>query len=111
MWCSRLAYLLTCNVPKDRVLHVPESVSLVNKPCENATNNLKVVYNRPEVKEDFAVCVKGLDFPEVDLSVKLVEWIELLLLLGAKRIFFHEFEIHPNMKKVMDYYEQRGKVS
>ena len=42
-------------------------------PCGVARNNLRVVYNRlaeNETKKDFAVCVKGLDFPQDDLSVR-----------------------------------------
>ena len=53
-------------------------------------------------KAKFAVCVKGLDFPEEDLSVRLVEWIELLTTLGANKIFFYQLEIHPNVSKVSD---------
>ena len=40
-----------------------------------ATNNLRVVFNQlPEnqAKKDFAVCVKGLDFPQDDLSVRFL---------------------------------------
>ena len=56
--------------------------------CDVATNNLRVVFNQlPEnqLKKDFAVCVKGLDFPQDDLSVRFsflilfmvggVEWL------------------------------------
>ena len=35
-----------------------------------------MIYNKPEdgaAKEKFAVCVKGLDFPDDDLSVRLGE--------------------------------------
>ena len=38
-----------------------------------ATNNLRVVFNqlpKNQTKKDFAVCVKGLDFPQDDLSVR-----------------------------------------
>ena len=37
-------------------------------------------------KKKFAVCVKGLDFPHQDISVRLVEWIELLNILGADKV-------------------------
>lgn len=56
-------------------------VSLVEKECDNATNALTVFNNRPnpgEPKLRFAVCVKGLDFPTDDLTLKLLEWIEIL---------------------------------
>ena len=39
-----------------------------------------------EKKKKFAVCVKGLDFPSEDISVRLVEWIEMLNILGADKV-------------------------
>lgn len=103
-------YLIACVIPQPYAKLIPESVSLVEKPCDNATNNLRVIYNTAEVRKDFAVCVKGLDFLYEDLSVKLVEWIELLNMLGADKIFFYELQVHKNISKVLDYYEKEGKV-
>lgn len=90
--------------------HIPQSISLVEKQCDNSTNNLRVIYERPIEKKDFAVCVKGLDFLHEDLSVRLVEWIELLNLLGADKVFFYELQVHPNISKVLRHYETEGKV-
>jgi hypothetical protein len=57
------------------------------------------VYNKPEgEKKKFAVCVKGMDFPEDDLSVRLVEWILLLNTLGADKIFLYNLEVQRNNK-------------
>jgi hypothetical protein len=65
-------YLLACQLPKSHWGRVPASVSIVEEPCQTATNNLRVIYNKHEgPKEKFAVCVKGLDFPDDDLSVRL----------------------------------------
>lgn len=74
---------------------MPVSVSVVEKPCNNATNNLRVIYNLPPggKKKGFAVCVKGLDFLHEDLSVRLVEWIELLTLLGNDKVFFYKLQV------------------
>ncbi|CAH2052505.1 unnamed protein product, partial [Iphiclides podalirius] len=60
--------------------------------------------------EEFAVCVKGLDFLHEDLSVRLVEWIEMVRILGADKIFFYELQVHPNITKVLDYYKGVGAV-
>ncbi|CAH1962938.1 unnamed protein product [Acanthoscelides obtectus] len=103
-------YLIACVIPQKYRDHIPQSISLVEKQCDNATNNLRVIYERPREKKDFAVCVKGLDFLHEDLSVRLVEWIELLNLLGADKVFFYELQVHPNISKVLRYYEQEGKV-
>lgn len=74
------------------------------------TNNLPVYNRRPQVKQKFAVCVKGLDFPHDDVSIRLVEWIEMLNLLGASKIFLYELDVHKNISKVLNYYQQRGMV-
>lgn len=105
-------YLIACRIPKPFHGIVPASVSLVEKECETATNNLRVIYNRPpdDHKKGFAVCVKGLDFLYDDLSVRLIEWIELLNMLGADKIYFYNLQIHQNISKVLKYYEKEGKV-
>jgi len=105
-------YLLACQLPKSHWGKVPASVSIVEKQCDQATNNLRVIYNKPEngKKEKFAVCVKGLDFPNDDLSVRLVEWIEMLTTLGANKIFLYQLETHPNVTKVLEHYVSTGKV-
>uniref|UniRef100_A0A7G3AL54 Glycosyltransferase family 92 protein n=1 Tax=Lutzomyia longipalpis TaxID=7200 RepID=A0A7G3AL54_LUTLO len=105
-------YLLSCPIPWDHRHLVPVSVSLVEQQCATATNNLKVLYNRPldNEKKMFAVCVKGLDFLYQDLSVRLIEWIELLGILGADKIYFYDLQIHPNMSKVLQYYRKLNKV-
>ncbi|XP_044260704.1 uncharacterized protein LOC123008768 [Tribolium madens] len=102
-------YLVTC--PVDLVNgETPFSVSLVEGPCENASNNLRIFESYFEPKKNFVVCVKGLFFPFDDKSQRLVEWIELLWLLGAEKIHFYEFSVHPNIKKLLNYYENLGKV-
>ncbi|BES91209.1 DUF23 [Nesidiocoris tenuis] len=103
-------YLIACQIPEHYHSQIPLSVSIVEKVCDNATNNLRVVYNKPPKKGGFAVCVKGLDFLYTDLSVRMVEWIELLGLLGAEKIFFYELQTHPNISKMLKYYQERGKV-
>lgn len=105
-------YLIACQIPKPFQALVPASVSIVEKQCDTATNNLKVIYNLPadDRKKGFAVCVKGLDFLYDDLSVKLIEWIELITLLGADKIYFYELQVHPNISKVLRHYEKEDKV-
>ncbi|XP_053202605.1 uncharacterized protein LOC128387433 [Panonychus citri] len=108
-------YVINCKIPRikgfpKKISYAPNSVSLVDSKCQKARNNLRVINNRPEVKQDFAVCVKGLDFLHEDLSVRLIEWIELLKILGTKKIFLYEMEIHPNISKVLNYYQEKGLV-
>ncbi|XP_059472474.1 uncharacterized protein LOC132194899 [Neocloeon triangulifer] len=106
-------YLWSCRIPDEFQSRVPESVSLVGHPCQNPSNNLRVVYNLPESgeKENFAVCVKGLNFMHsAHTSVRLIEWIELLKMLGASKIIFYELATHANISKVLDYYSRTRNV-
>lgn len=107
-------YLLACVLPPDRRDLPVAAVSLVERPCARATNLLAVhggdrapVTTRGEV----AVCVKGLDFLHEDLSFRLVEWIELLLLLGAEHVYMYELQVHPNVRHVLQHYTDRGLVT
>lgn len=101
-------FLMSCPLLDSK--HIPDSVSIVRKKCEKVTNNLRIINNKPAIREDFAVCVKGLDFLFEDISVRLVEWIEMLNILGAKKIFLYELEVHPNISKVLSYYVKQGLV-
>ena len=104
-------YLLSCKIPKTHSHKIPISISVVNEPCDIVTNSLKVIFNKEKgQKNDFAVCVKGLSFPTDDLSSRLVEWIELLHLLGVDKLFFYDLGMHPNVQKVMQYYVKKGLV-
>ncbi|XP_064080894.1 uncharacterized protein LOC135197749 [Macrobrachium nipponense] len=105
-------YLMSCQVPSQYQNLVPESVSLAEKPCDMATTHLRVINDRPPSgeKEDFAVCVKGINYPFNDLSVRLTEWLELLFLLGANKVFMYDMEVHPNISKILSYYQDKGQI-
>ena len=109
--CPVSPYLISCPLPPSHANMTPQSVSLVEEQCETSTNYLNVIYNLPrDNKDKFAVCVKGLDFPLEDLSVRLVEWLEVLKALGADKIFLYSLDVHPNVSRVLDYYTRRGEV-
>ena len=40
------------------------------------------------------------DFPSEDISIKLVEWIEISRALGAAKIFLYKLDVHSNILKV-----------
>ncbi|CAL4133718.1 unnamed protein product, partial [Meganyctiphanes norvegica] len=106
-------YILSCNVPKEYSMHIPTAVSLVEGECDLATNILKVNYNMPKDggdKENFAICIKGIDYPHQDLSFYLVEYIELCRLMGVHKLFIYDYDSHPNMSMVLRYYEIQDQV-
>ena len=68
-----------------------------------------MIYNpvtTTERKKPFAVCCKGSYFPKVDLSLRLVEWIEVQRALGADKITLPILEVHPNMMKAVNSYHR-----
>ncbi|CAB3387603.1 Hypothetical predicted protein [Cloeon dipterum] len=102
-------YMLTCKLPANG--EIPKSVSIVADRCDNATNNLKVIYNqlpREEKKKGFAVCAKTLFFENRDLPTRLVQWIEMLRILGASNISFYTFQVGEVVKRVLNYYQGTG---
>ena len=105
-------YLLTCTVPYHGGDQSVQAISIVedsgnNSSCYKPSNYLKVIYNTEQIK-DFAVCVKGLNFPLEDLSARFIEWIELMSILGADKIFFYEYAVHHNVKRVLNHYIKKG---
>ena len=64
-------------------------------PIENGEINGAVKEEEEEkvdVKKDFCVCVKPLDFPgDPRLATRLIEWIESMILLGAQKIVIYLF--------------------
>ena len=97
-------HLLGC-YPPDSVKHlVPESVSLVETKCPRSkpSNNLRVFYDKPERghKQGFAVCSKSLSHLG-DMSMRFIEWIELLRALGVDKIILKILAVHPNVMKVI----------
>ena len=95
--------ILECR-PHNSVKHlVPVSVSLVQTECpkNKPSNNLRVFNDKHESghKQGFAVCVKHL-IQIADMSMRLIEWIELLRALGVEKIIIKILAVHPNVMKV-----------
>ncbi|CAL4168440.1 unnamed protein product, partial [Meganyctiphanes norvegica] len=110
--CPLRGYLITCEIPQEIRKQVPTAVSLAEDPCLKVKNVLRVINNQPEgeTKKDFAVCLKGFDFVNYDISIYLVEWLELISLLGIHKVYLYNLNLHPNMSKVLNYYRNRGLV-
>ncbi|KAH8366679.1 hypothetical protein KR084_011769 [Drosophila pseudotakahashii] len=122
-------HLLSCPIPREvppaAVESLPQTVSLVSRICDKASNSLRVNVNQAavvtsqnatakghqnltETPLNFGVCLKGFDFPYVDLSERLIEWFELQRILGASRIYAYMYDVHPAVQRVLDYYQRTG---
>ena len=82
---------------------MPVSVSLVESECPGGkpSNNLPVLYGKRESgeKRGIAVCSHGLSQLE-DVSLRIIEWIELLRALGVDKIILPVLAVHPNILTV-----------
>ncbi|EDW78307.2 uncharacterized protein Dwil_GK16241 [Drosophila willistoni] len=113
-------HFLDCPLPEgDYKWMIPQMVSLVAKRCERGTNLLKVIYEPDEDKDKdkddvltsdnqnasrFVVCVKTMDFLYVDKSWRLIEWLELMRLLGVGKVVLYDGNMHTNMSRVVHHY-------
>ena len=59
--------------------------------------------NLKSKKEGIALCSKSLSHID-DTSIRFMEWIEVLRLVGVKKIVFYVLDVHPNVMKVMKFY-------
>ncbi|KAL7012492.1 hypothetical protein ACKWTF_014883 [Chironomus riparius] len=99
-------YLISCEVP----LSVPPShVSLVERRCGSANNLMKVKNKRPKrnKKEAFIVSVKRFEFTD-DISLQIIEWSEILKILGVNKVEFFVHFCHSNVLNVLKFYESEG---
>lgn len=93
---------------------IPQLVSLVfGNSCSVPQNALKVVqpperaraptHHRRRLRT--GVCLKYLRYPKGDMSERLVEWLELMRLLGATRIRAYDIgELHANISRTLARY-------
>ena len=98
--------MLTCDIPKNLEEFIPRAIAITtNESCKVKLDNaLRVIYNKPQVQKQFGVCVQDLRFGTIDMSVRLIEWLELLKILGADKVFLYYLSAHKNINKVIDYY-------
>ena len=100
-----LPYLLACKLPKFHENRVPVSVSIIDSKCPKTyspSNNLRIHYNLPpdgQEKTGIAVCSKSLSLLD-DVSVRLIEWLEVLRSMKVDKINLYVLHAHPNVIKV-----------
>ncbi|XP_043659340.1 uncharacterized protein LOC122623992 [Drosophila teissieri] len=90
---------------------VPQLVSVVFDACAVPANAFQVAPPPPEAPPNpqrpkrIGVCVKYLNFPNVDMSDRFVEWLELMRLLGASKVTAYDIgHLMPNTRRTLDHY-------
>ncbi|XP_037784924.1 uncharacterized protein LOC119580842 isoform X2 [Penaeus monodon] len=130
----QMTFMLTCPIPKAEGHTVPLAVSVIARPCITAGTLLQVTgamernattafeggepargRARKPGKEggarwSVAVCGPALYYFHEDFSVRMVEWLEILRAQGFARVFLSVTDVHPNLERVLRYYEARGFV-
>ncbi|CAG0912401.1 unnamed protein product [Notodromas monacha] len=106
-------YSIECEVPTVNGQNlVPVAVSLVENICDTATNLIKVTHNalKPGEKKSLAVCVKRMYFVNEEPIFKLIEYLELVRILGAEKVYMYVLEPQQSAKieKIFRYYEAQG---
>ena len=101
---------ISCRIPQEVESMVPRAVSLTTtSDCpKKVHNSLRVIYEKPnKTRESFAVCHKSLRYPVIpDFNIRLIEWLELLRILGVSKVFLYSLDIHKNVKRVLEYYQK-----
>lgn len=96
-------------------LTAPKDASFITTvtedPCESSSFVLAIKPpNFSDYVRNFTVCVKDMSFQN-DISVRLVEWFELLKLLGAEKIDLYVGYIPNTVRRVLEYYSEQGIAS
>ena len=88
----------------------PISVSLVEDACDHAENNVNILDIQPTdgVKKRFGVCSKRVRFEDRNFAIRFIEWMHMMRILGAEKVHFFYDYVHPDMFKIIQYFEEKG---
>ena len=106
--------IFTCSIPEQYSNQIPQAISIqTSDNCEkigtNPGNLLRVIYNLPEKKprkQSIGICVQAFRFGTYDVSVRLVEWLEMVKIMGADQVYFYVYGATENMMKVLHHYKK-----
>ena len=115
--------VISCQIPSEYSNQIPQAISLLtigkcDKINEMPSNVLRVIHNVPNSKQQAAktnnqitkssigICVQAFRFGTYDVSVRLVEWLEMVRLLGADKVYFYVYGATQNMMKVLRHYSK-----
>ncbi|CAL1291004.1 unnamed protein product [Larinioides sclopetarius] len=101
--------LISCSINEHSK---PKAVSIVTEPCQEPTNIFWFNSTHSDTKQikDFAICLKPLNFQN-DISLRLLEWLELQILLGASNITTYMYHLNQRTFEILRNYEASGHIS
>ena len=62
------------------------------------------------VKKRFGVCSKRARFEDRSFAIRFIEWMHMVLILGAEKVYFSYDYVHPDTFKIIQYFEEQGKL-
>lgn len=103
--------LISCPISSSHLSEIPQAVSLqAYGHCDyveqEPSNVLRVIY-KPILKKtsnSIGICVKSLKLGTYDVSVRLVEWLEMVRIFGAEKVYFYIYGVPDNIQRVLDHY-------
>jgi hypothetical protein len=103
------SYLILCPVEKGSNGSYPLSVSVTLHPCDQATNNLKIIDNHPPdgKKKEFGYCGKYLNYKDRSFGMRFIEWIHAIKILGNDKVYLYNRVLHPDVEKILKVFEER----
>lgn len=108
----KTVFRYSCRLPRGNLENRrPIFVSLVENACDRATNALKIIQGprrNNSLPGKIALCVKNLQFPLLDISQKMIPWLETMRELKVDKVFVYYMNIHPNIMKMLNYYVEDG---
>lgn len=109
--------IVTCDIPREYSGEVPQAVSIqTTGDCDSMTeepsNVLRVIHHQPSKaqtnnKSSIGICVQAFRFGTYDVSVRLVEWLEMVKIMGADQVYFYVYGATPNMMNVLRHYQNQ----
>jgi len=48
-----------------------------------------------------ALCIKGIMFFDRDISLRVIEWLEVLREQNYSQVYLYIYSVHPNLLKVI----------
>nr|XP_046920666.1 uncharacterized protein LOC124500617 [Dermatophagoides farinae] len=123
--------IITCQIPDSLKMIVPRAITLTSKPmssCDdvesssienvvrvihrNYTSDLIINDENRRQNQNFTigVCVHAFRYRTYDFSVRLVEWLEMIRLLGASKIYFYVYDATESVYRVLRHYAYEGLI-
>jgi len=107
--------IVTCDIPVQYSSQIPEAISIqpindCNLIGDSPTNVLRVINNRRDVQQlirpSIGLCVQAFRFRTYDVSVRLVEWLEMVKMMGGDKVYFYVYGAVPSMMQVLQHYQK-----